>query len=179
MVGRPTHSAVHPSYHRAPSVSGLLVSMSSATFSSSTAFKFQFVPNNALQDYTKQTGVDLTKYDFTSQFQRCGSLDEVCMLLRDKIRMFKEYRDGNRKLAAWIIPVMQFVHVFAGFLGETTSIVSRKVFKPFERLFKILIPQHPALSPGKAIFAGVDVLLAVCVSFSLLPGPSDVYIRWP
>lgn len=56
------------------------------------------------------------------------------MVLRDKAKKFKEYRDGNRKLINWITPVVQVVHVLAGFLGETTSIVSRKAFKPFEWL---------------------------------------------
>jgi hypothetical protein len=109
--------------------------MSSTTLSSSSASRFQSILNNALQDYTKQTGVDLTKYDFADQLERCRSPDEVLMLLRDKAKKFKEYRDGNRKLINWITPVVQFVHVFAGFLGEATSVVSRKAFKPFERLF--------------------------------------------
>jgi hypothetical protein len=88
-----------------------------------------------LQDYTKQTGVDLTKYDFADQLERCGSPDEVLRLLRDKAKKFKDYRDGNRNLFKWLTPVVQVVHVFAGFLGEATSIVSRKAFKPFEWLF--------------------------------------------
>ena len=112
-----------------------LSSMSSTNFSSSSASRFQLILNSALQDYTKETGVDLTKYDFASQLERCRSPDEVLMLLRNKAREFKEYRDGNRKLINWITPVVQFIHVFAGFLGEATSIVSRKAFKPFERLF--------------------------------------------
>jgi hypothetical protein len=92
---------------------------------SSSASRFQFILNNALQDYTEQTGVDLTTYDFTNQLERCGSPDEVLMLLRDKAKKFKEYRDGNRKLINWITPVVQVVYVFAGFLEEATSIVSR------------------------------------------------------
>jgi hypothetical protein len=119
-----------------------------------------------LRDYTKQTGVDLTNYDFTSQLERCGSPDEVLMVLRDKAKKFKEYRDGNRKLIMWITPVIQVVHVFAGFLGEATNIVSRVVFKPLRMAVLIFNHQSPTLSPGKAIFAGVDVLLTVCVFHS-------------
>jgi hypothetical protein len=106
--------------------------MSSTTLSSSSA---SFILNNALQDYTQQTGVDLMKYDFANQIERCRSPDEVLMLLRDKAKKFKEYRDGNRKLINWVTPVVQFVYVFSGFLGEATSIVSCKAFKSFERLF--------------------------------------------
>ena len=105
--------------------------MSSTTLSSSSESRFQYIFNNALQDYTKQTGVDLTKYDFVNQLERCGSPDEVLLLLCDKAKEFKEYRDGNRKLINLMAPVVQIVHVFAGFLGEATSIVSRRAFKPF------------------------------------------------
>jgi fungal STAND N-terminal Goodbye domain len=128
--------AVYSPYYRAPTGSGLLVSMSSSTtLSGSSASRLQFIFENALQDYTKQTGVDLTKYDFINQLERSGSPDEVLMLLRDKAKKFKEYRDGNRKLINWITPVVQVVHLFAGFLEEATSIVSRKAFKPFKWLF--------------------------------------------
>ena len=107
--------------------------MSSTTLSSS--YNFQIIFNNALLDYTKQTGVDLAKYDFANRLERCGSFDEVLQLLCDKAKEFKEYRDGNRQLIKWIAPVVGVVHSFAGFLGEATSIVSRKAFKPFEWLF--------------------------------------------
>lgn len=104
---------------------GLYFSMSSSTTpSSSSASRFQFILDSALQDYTKQTGVDLTKYDFANQLELCGSPDEVLIVIRDKAKKFKEYRDGNRKLITWITPVVQFVHVFAVFLGEATSVVS-------------------------------------------------------
>jgi hypothetical protein len=109
--------------------------MSSTTLSISTASEFQSILNNALQDYTKQTGVDLTMYDFANQLELCGPPDEVCMLLREKMKKFKEYRDGNRKLSQLITPVVQVVHVFARFLGEAASSVSRKAFNPFEWLF--------------------------------------------
>jgi fungal STAND N-terminal Goodbye domain len=108
---------------------------SSTTLSSPSASRFQLIFESALQDYTKQTGVDLTKYDFINQLERCRSPDEVLALLGDKAKKFKEYREGNRKLINCITPVVQVIHLFAGFLGEATSIVSRKAFKPFERLF--------------------------------------------
>ena len=107
--------------------------MSSSTAPSSSSASSSL--DNALQDYTRQTGVDLTKYDFANQLERCSSPDEVLIVIRDKAKKFKEYRDGNRKLINWITPVVKFVYVFAGFLEEATSIVSRKAFKPFEWLF--------------------------------------------
>ena len=109
--------------------------MSSSNPSSSSASRFQVILDGALQDYTKQTGVDLTKYDYVSQLDRCGSPDEVLWVLRDKTKEFKEYRYGNRTLMNRITPVVQFVHEFSGYVEEAISIVSRKGPIPFEWLF--------------------------------------------
>lgn len=97
---------------------------------SSSASRFQFILNDALYNYTQQTGVDLAKYDFANQLQSSSSPDEVLWLLRDKAKKFKEYRDGNRKLINWITPVVQVVHMCASFLGEASSIVSSRAFLP-------------------------------------------------
>ena len=109
--------------------------MSSTTFLDSSTSRLQFILDNAFRDYTQQTGVDLTKHDFADKLERCSSPDEVLMVLRDKAMNFKEYRDGDRKLINLLAPVVQVVHGFAGSLGKATSIVSRKVSKPFEWLF--------------------------------------------
>ena len=109
--------------------------MPSTTFSSSSASRFQSILDNALRDYTQQTGVDLAKYDFVNQLESCQSPDEVILLLRDKARKFKEYREGNRKMINWVTPIVQVVHVFSAFLGEASSMVSRRAFIPFGCLF--------------------------------------------
>jgi hypothetical protein len=112
--------------------------MHSSTLSSSSSSRFRSILDNALHDFTQQTGVNLAKYDFVNQLESCHSPDEVIWLLRDKAKKFKEYREGNRKLISRITPLVQVVHVLSRFLGE-------------------------AFSPGRAIFVGVDVLLTVCI----------------
>lgn len=113
------------------------------TLSSSSASRFEFILNNALQEYTKETGVDLTKYEFANQLERCSSPDEVLIVLREKAKKFKDYRDGNRKLINWVTPVVQVVHVFAAFLGEATSIVSRNAFNPLQMAILSFNPLDP------------------------------------
>src|SRR5579863_6697325 len=79
---------------------------------------FEVILNNALNDYTKKTGIDFAKYDFVKQLETCNSPDEVLWLFRDKAKQFKEYREGNRRLINWITPIVQGVHVLSGCLGE-------------------------------------------------------------
>ena len=109
----------------------------STTLLDSSTSRFQFILHYALLDYIKQTGVDLTKCDFANQLERRDSPDEVLILFRAKAENFEEYRDGDRKLINWLTPFVQVVHVFSGFLGEATSIVSRKSLKPFEMVVLI------------------------------------------
>ena len=146
-----------------------LISMSSmTTLSSSSASRFQFILDNALQDYTKQTGVVLTEYDFANQLELCDSPDEVLMLIRDKAKMLKEYRDGNRRLITWITPVVQFVYVF---LGEVISVVSQPYCVQALRM-TIFNPLGPKFESEKSHFCWYSCSTqCMCVSFSLLPGP--------
>ncbi|KAH9964674.1 hypothetical protein BGW80DRAFT_1447974 [Lactifluus volemus] len=97
---------------------------------------------DALDDYARQTGIDLTKNPFIDQFQNCVSPRAILDLLEERAMAFKDYRDGNRNLIKWLSPVVQVLHVFAGVLGPATSLV----FKP-----------------ANAIVCGVDILLVTAI----------------
>ncbi|KAN0133841.1 hypothetical protein V8E53_008336 [Lactarius tabidus] len=107
---------------------------------------FQPIIDTALADYSRQVGMDLVTHPFADSLRSCGSPDDVLKLLEDKAKKFKDFRDGNRKLLNWIRPVVQVVHTLSTVLGASITLV------PFE--------------PAKAIFAGVDILIAAASSVS-------------
>src|SRR5712672_1258792 len=76
--------------------------MTSANHTSTWSYNFQSVIERALGDYTKQTGIDLAKYDSAKQIERCNSPDDILWLLREKARGFREYREKDRELINWI-----------------------------------------------------------------------------
>lgn len=80
---------------------------------------------DALNEYAKVTGIDLTKNSFSTTLQSCHSPDDILQLIRDKAKAFKEFREGNRKLINWLKPVVNVVHAFAGTLGQGIGAVSR------------------------------------------------------
>jgi hypothetical protein len=82
---------------------------------------------DALGDYSRQTGIDLTQNPFTDQFQNCVSPQAILDLLEERAMAFKDYRDGNRNLIKWLSPVVQVLHVFAGVLGPATSLVRQSL----------------------------------------------------
>ncbi|KAH9017293.1 hypothetical protein EDB84DRAFT_1566888 [Lactarius hengduanensis] len=100
---------------------------------------------DALNEYAKETGIDLAKNAFFTSLQGSNSPDEILRLIQDKAKAFKEFREGNRKLINWLKPVVQVVHLFAGTLGEG-------------------IGTH--VPAAKAIFAGVDVLIVTASNVS-------------
>ena len=134
---------------------------------------FQPIFDAALSEYANKTGIDLATYPFAQSLQNCRTADTVLDLLQDKAKQFHAYRDGNRKLISCLKPVVQVLHSFSGFLTETTALVSTcGPIQPFLSIFSLQVP----FPPSNAILVGVDVILAVCISPSLLTTPMLQYI---
>lgn len=88
----------------------------------SSSLNFRLILDAALDDYVKQTGVDLTKHPLSDELQRCGSPEEVLRLLQKREKAFKDYRDESR-LINCLGPVVQVVHAFSSTLCQGTSLV--------------------------------------------------------
>jgi hypothetical protein len=112
---------------------------------------------NALADYTKITGVDLSNNPFAAAIEHWNSPEAILELLQKRENSFKEYRDNNRRLINCLTPAVRVIQAFSGILGEAVTLVSNKY-----DLFTLIngLPQVP-FPPAKALFVGIDVLLAV------------------
>ena len=138
-----------------------------ATFSTSQAASpvsnIQLI-TNALADYAKTTGIDLSKNPFATALEQSNSPEAILQLIQEREKAFKDYRDGNRRLIRCLSPAVNVIHAFSGILGEAISLVSHKVdlVTLLNRLCQVPFP------PAKALFVGIDVLLAVRPSNMLL-----------
>jgi hypothetical protein len=94
--------------------------MSSTTPSSSN---IQLI-SKALSDYAVLTGIDLTKNPFAHELKNCDSANAISELFQVRAKAFKSYRDKHRKLINCLSPVVQFLHMFSGTLGESLVLVS-------------------------------------------------------
>ena len=115
---------------------------------------------DALDDYTKQTGIDLTKNPFAEILQNCNSPDSILQLLQDKAQAFKDYRDKHSKLIDGLRPVVQIVHTFSAIFAEVAAFVRSRQRIHLPRTYLHAFLQVP-FQPTKAIFVGIDVLLSV------------------
>jgi hypothetical protein len=78
----------------------------------------------ALDDYTKITGIDLSKSPFASALEQSNSPEDILRLLQKREKAFKDYRDGYRRLISCLSPAIKVIQLFSGILGEAVSLVS-------------------------------------------------------
>ena len=100
--------------------------MSSSGHPTSSFFpsNFQLIAD-ALANYCKQTGIDLSKNPFAAKFEQSRSIDAIFQQLEEREKAFKEYRDGKRKLINCLNPAVKVLHRFSGILSGAVGQVSR------------------------------------------------------
>jgi fungal STAND N-terminal Goodbye domain len=79
---------------------------------------------DALADYTKVTGIDLSKNPFAAAIEHLSSPEAVLELLQEREKAFKEYREGNRRLIRCLRPTVTVIQAFSGVLGGAVRLVS-------------------------------------------------------
>ena len=94
-----------------------------ATSSTSSAPSIQLI-NDALVDYAKVTGIDLSKNPFAAAIKRANSPGAILELPQEREKAFKDYREGNRRLISCLSPTVNVIQAFSGILGEAASLVS-------------------------------------------------------
>jgi fungal STAND N-terminal Goodbye domain len=99
-----------------------------ATSSTSSNSNVQLI-TNALADYTKVTGVDLSKCPFAAAIEQSNSPEVILELLQERENAFKEYRDNNRRLINYLSPAVKVIQAFSGILGEAVTLVSHKCYQ--------------------------------------------------
>ena len=97
--------------------------MSSTRYTVTPASNFQLI-TEALQDYAKQTGIDLAKHPSAKQLELLDSPDAILRIFQERENAFKNHRDRNRTLINCLRPAVQTLHTFSGVIGEEASLVS-------------------------------------------------------
>ena len=115
--------------------------------------------NAALQDYKDKTGNSVADHPFARQLQECNSVESISTILEEQARVFREFRDHGKlidslKRLAYIL-CSPFITTVLGDL----VVRSKSIYRCTPLL--IVIPQP--LSPTKAIFTGIAILIAVCL----------------
>ncbi len=94
-----------------------------ATSSTSSTFNIQLIID-ALADYAKITGIDLSKNAFAAAIERANSPGAILELLQEREKAFKDYREQNRRLISCLRPAVNVIQALSGILGEAVRLVS-------------------------------------------------------
>ena len=94
--------------------------MSSTGQASSSTSNIQLIID-ALADYTKVTGIDLSENSFAAALEQSTSPEAILQLLRGREKAFKEYRDGDRSLISGLTPAVNVLQSFSGILGVVSE----------------------------------------------------------
>ena len=130
----------------------------------SSSSTFQTLFNTALQDYKDKTGSSLIDHPFAMQFQECDSVESITTILEEQARIFREFRDHGKLVNSLkrLVDVLCLPFFTTVFEKGIDLIVRPKSIHWCTLL--IVVPQP--FPPAKAIFAGICILLAVCLSSS-------------
>ena len=97
----------------------------------SSTFNIQLI-TDALVDYANTTGIDLSKNPFAATIEQANSPEAILVLLQEREKAFKGYREGNRRLISYLSPAVNVIHKFSGVLGDAVSLVSHtRRLEPF------------------------------------------------
>ena len=97
--------------------------MSSTVQATSSTSNIQLI-TDALANYAKITGIDLSKNPFAAMIEHTNSPEAILELLQEREKAFKDYREGNRRLISCLSPAVNIIQSFSGVLGEAVSLVS-------------------------------------------------------
>ena len=130
---------------------------------------FQTILDAALRDYERQTGTKLSEHPLAKQLETCDSVRSITAVLQKQAQGVSKFRGEDSKAMK---SLKRGVHVLfslsdSTLLGEGVGVVRPSVgletrsWKISDSCCSSLRVQ--AFPPARAIFAGLAVLLSVCV----------------
>ena len=134
--------------------------MSQAHPTPSSSTNFQLILNNALKAYEKHTKCDLLAHPLAVQLQGCNSPGAILALIHRQVQGLHQSQRADERLTKWLNPTINVLYAFSSTLGGGVGLVCHWL-RTRLRLFSYIIFQ--VFSPAQVIFAGVGVLLSVCI----------------
>lgn len=95
---------------------------------------FEVLFQCALEEYEKQTGIDLLKHPLAAHLDLCDSVESVTEALQEQAQAFREFQGGNSKVTTLLRNAVQVLHNLssAAVLGEGVGPVCRVLVEDFE-----------------------------------------------
>jgi hypothetical protein len=88
---------------------------------------FQLLFQSALEEYEKQTGINLVGHSLAAQLECCDSVESITELLHNQARNFRQFRGNDNNLKTVLNHTVQALHMLSGTvtLGGAFGLVCR------------------------------------------------------
>ena len=83
---------------------------------------FQFIINNALDNYKRRTKNDLISHPLTAQLQSCDSPSDILAVLHQQLHEHQS-RVTDERWSRWLGPTVNGIYVLASTLAASVSLV--------------------------------------------------------
>jgi len=95
-----------------------------ATHSGSSIFESLF--HSALEEYKKETNIDLAKHPLANQLERCHSVEAITQAVQEQAQAFRDFRGRDNRLITLLKNVVQVFYKISSStvdLGDATGLV--------------------------------------------------------
>ena len=94
---------------------------------SSSTPKFQPIFEDALKEYRRKTGKDLTTHPLAEEIKSCGSPEAILAILEGKANELNQSQSSDERLTKWLAPTVNVLNAFSATLGQGVSMVSPSI----------------------------------------------------
>ena len=92
--------------------------------SSSSTLNFRPIFEQALEEYEKKTGNDLTAHPLAAEINGCTSPNAILTVLKRKAIELEKSGSSDERLSNWLIPATTALHAISVTLDEGVGLVS-------------------------------------------------------
>ena len=137
--------------------------MSSDIQISSTTQNYHPIFNEALKEYKRKTGNDLTTHPLAEEIKACDSPDAILSVLQGKANELDQ--SGDERFTTWLTPTVNVLNALSATLGQGVGTVGPSMLPHQNSTYPY--DDFQVFPPTKIIFSGISILLVV--SFLLSP----------
>ncbi|KAN0141646.1 hypothetical protein V8E53_000108 [Lactarius tabidus] len=112
--------------------------MSTSQQASSTTPNFQPILDQALKEYKRKTGKELTTHPLADEINGCSSPDAILAVLQGKANELNRSQSSDERLTKWLTPTVNVLNALSTTLGQGVGTI---------------------FPPTQIIFAGINILL--------------------
>ena len=135
--------------------------MSHTRPTSTSSSNFQVIFNNALKAYERRTKKDLLAHPLAAQLQDCNSHSSILIVLQQQVQELDQSQTSDERFDQMVGSNCEGSLYLIGDPRRRCQPGIPRDIKVSEIWILILILQ--VFSPAKTIFAGIGVLLSVCI----------------